>query len=110
MSSIFVGENDALLNVLRILDPLYALSSVMNNCKSVYEEAKAKQQKENEESGTEFEEINMFGPLQFDALDEKSIDPKKQLDDFRKLLIVAFMNSLNKGCGLFGLDKNSGWN
>ena len=26
----------------------------------------------NEESGNEFEEINMFGPLQFDALDEKS--------------------------------------
>ena len=71
--------------------PLYALSSVMNNCKSVYDEAKAKQKKENEESGTEYEEINMFGPLQFDALDEKSIDPKKQLDDFRKLLIVAFI-------------------
>ena len=63
----------------------------MNNCKSVYDEAKAKQKKENEESGTEYEEINMFGPLQFDALDEKSIDPKKQLDDFRKLLIVAFI-------------------
>lgn len=71
--------------------PLYSLSSVMNNCKSVYDEAKAKQQKENEESGTEFEEINMFGPLQFDALDEKSIDPKKQLNDFRKLLIVSYI-------------------
>lgn len=71
--------------------PLYALSSVMNNCKSVYDEAKAKQKKENEESGTEYEEINMFGPLQFDALDEKSIDPKKQLDDFRKLLIVSYI-------------------
>lgn len=71
--------------------PLYALSSVMNNCKNVYDEAKAKQQKENEESGTEFEEINMFGPLQFDALDEKSIDPKKLLNDFRKLLIVSYI-------------------
>ena len=71
--------------------PLYSLSSVMNNCKSVYDEAKTKQQKENEESGTEFEEINMFGPLQFDALDEKSIDPKKQLNDFRKLLIVSYI-------------------
>ena len=71
--------------------PLYSLSSVMNNCKSVYDEAKAKQQKENEESGTEFEEINMFGSLQFDALDEKSIDPKKQLNDFRKLLIVSYI-------------------
>ena len=27
MSSLFVGENDALLNVMRIIDPLYALSS-----------------------------------------------------------------------------------
>ena len=27
MSSIFVGENDILLNIMRILDPLYALSS-----------------------------------------------------------------------------------
>lgn len=27
MSSLFVGENDALLNVMRIVDPLYALSS-----------------------------------------------------------------------------------
>lgn len=71
--------------------PLYALSSVMNNCKNVYVEAKAKQQKENEENGTEYEEINMFGPLQFDALDEKSIDPRKQLDGFRKLLIVAYI-------------------
>lgn len=71
--------------------PLYSLSSVMNNCKNVYVEAKAKQQKENEESGTEYEEINMFGPLQFDALDEKSIDPKKQFNDFRKLLIVAYI-------------------
>lgn len=71
--------------------PLYSLSSVMNNCKNVYVEAKAKQQKENEESGTEYEEINMFGPLQFDALDEKSIDPRKQFNDFRKLLIVAYI-------------------
>ena len=71
--------------------PLYSLSSVMNNCKNIYVEAKAKQQKENEESGTEYEEINMFGPLQFDALDEKSIDPRKQFNDFRKLLIVAYI-------------------
>mgnify|MGYP002854125942 CR=1 FL=1 len=71
--------------------PLYALSSVMNNCKSVYEEAKAKQQRENEESGTDYEEINMFGSLQFDALDEKSIDPRKQQNEFRKLLLVAFI-------------------
>lgn len=71
--------------------PLYSLSSVMNNCKNVYVEAKAKQQKENEESGTEYEEINMFGPLQFDALDEKSIDPRKKLNDFRKLLIVSYI-------------------
>lgn len=71
--------------------PLYSLSSVMNNCRNVYVEAKAKQQKENEESGTEYEEINMFGPLQFDALDEKSIDPRKQFNDFRKLLIVAYI-------------------
>ena len=71
--------------------PLYSLSSVMNNCKSVYVDAKAKQQKENEESGNEFEEINMFGPLQFDALDEKSNDPRKMLNDFRKLLIVSYI-------------------
>ena len=71
--------------------PLYSLSSVMNNCKSVYVDAKAKQQKENEESGNDFEEINMFGPLQFDALDEKSNDPRKQFNDFRKLLIVSYI-------------------
>lgn len=71
--------------------PLRAISSVMSNCKPEYVEEKAKQQKENEESGTEYEEINMFGPLQFDALDEKSIDPKKQFNDFRKLLIVAYI-------------------
>lgn len=71
--------------------PLYALSSVMNNCKSAYTNAKLKQQKENEEDGTEYEAINMFGPLQFDDLDEKSIDPRKQQNDFRKLLIVAYI-------------------
>lgn len=71
--------------------PLYALSSVMNNCKSVYDNAKAKQQKENEENGTNYEEINMFGPLEFDALDEKSVDPRKQQNEFRKLLIVSYI-------------------
>lgn len=71
--------------------PLYSLSSVMNNCKSVYVASKLKQQKENEENGTDYEEINMFGPLQFDNLDEKSVDPRKLQNEFRKLLIVAYI-------------------
>lgn len=71
--------------------PLYALSSVMNNCKSVYTEAKRKQQKDNEEDETECEEINMFGLVQFDGLDEKSVDSRRQQNAFRKLLIVAYI-------------------
>lgn len=71
--------------------PLYSLSSVMNNCKSVYSASKFKQQKENEENGTDYEEINMFGSLQFDDLDEKSVDPRKLQNEFRKLLIVAYI-------------------
>ncbi|WP_022930864.1 tubulin-like doman-containing protein [Treponema bryantii] len=71
--------------------PLRAISSVMSNCKPEYIEAKAKLQKENEENGTNYEEINMFGPLVFDALDEKSIDPRKQFNDFRKLLLVSYI-------------------
>ena len=71
--------------------PLYALSSVMNNCKSAYTDIKRKKQRENENNGTEYEEVNMFGPLHFDELDEESVNPRKQLDDFRKLLIVAYI-------------------
>lgn len=71
--------------------PLYSLSSVMNNCKSVYVASKLKQQKENEENGTDYEEINMFGPLQFDDLNENSVDPRKLQNEFRKLLIVAYI-------------------
>lgn len=71
--------------------PLNSISSVMNNCKSVYTAQKQKQQRENEEMGTDYEEINMFGPLQFDDLEEKSIDPRKQQNEFRKLLIVAYI-------------------
>jgi len=71
--------------------PLRAVSSVISNCKSEYISSKLKQQKENEENGTDYEEINMFGPLQFDDLDEKSVDPRKLQNEFRKLLIVAYI-------------------
>lgn len=71
--------------------PLYALSSVMNNCKGAYTDLKRKFQQVNEKKGTDYEEINMFGPLHFDDLDEESIDPKEKLNDFRKLLIVAYI-------------------
>src|SRR5574344_1093349 len=54
--------------------PLCAISSVMNNCKPAYDMQKEKQLKENEEKGTSNEEINMFGPLDFDALDKKTVD------------------------------------
>ena len=72
--------------------PLRAISSVISNCKPEYVDAKLKLQKENEENGTSYEEINMFGPLQFDGLDEPTIDPRKQLNDFRKLIIVSFIS------------------
>lgn len=71
--------------------PLYSLSSVMNNCKSSYVTAKNKLNENNDKYGTENEEINMFGALHFDALDEKSIDPREQQNDFRKLLIIAYI-------------------
>ena len=71
--------------------PLYALSSVMNNCKGAYTDSKRKLQQVNEKKGTDYEEINMFGPLHFDDLDEESIDPKEKFNDFRKLLIVAYI-------------------
>lgn len=69
--------------------PLYALSSVMNNCKPEYIKAKENQKKENEENRTEYEEINMFGPLQFDNLDEKTVNPRAKEDEFRKKILAA---------------------
>lgn len=71
--------------------PLRAVASVMSNCKPEYDVEKKKQQQRNEDERTDFEEINMFGSLQFDALDEKTVDPRRKLDDFRKLLLVAYV-------------------
>lgn len=71
--------------------PLCSISSVMNGCKSVYLAQKKAQQEENEANGTENEEINMFGPMVFDQLDEKSVDPRRLQNDFKKLLLVAFV-------------------
>ena len=71
--------------------PLYSLSSVMNNCKASYTDAKKKQKIENENSGTDYEEINMFGSLQLEDLDENTIDPRKHKKEFRKLLLTAFI-------------------
>jgi len=58
--------------------PLSAVSSVMNNCKPVYEEQKAKQQRENESLERDSEAVNMFGPMDFDALDAATVDPRSK--------------------------------
>ena len=71
--------------------PLCSVSSVMNNCKSIYLEQKEKQNKENDSLGTDEEIVNMFGPMKFDDLSEPSVDPRKILESFRKLLIIALI-------------------
>lgn len=83
--------------------PLCAVSSVMNNCKSAYINQKKKQAKDNEDSHSNDEAVNMFGPMKFDELDEKSIDPKTQLDDFRKKIMVGIIAKRIK-CQALSID------
>ena len=71
--------------------PLCSVSSVMNACKGIYLERRKRQDKENEELDSNDEVINMFGPMKFDNLDEKSIDPKTQMDDFRKKIMAGII-------------------
>ena len=71
--------------------PLCSVSSVMNNCKSAYTEQKKRQQLENENLGTNDECVNMFGPMKFDDLDEKSVDPRRELNSFRKIILAGYI-------------------
>lgn len=73
--------------------PLCSVSSVMNNCKSAYKEQKKHQLKENEEQGINDETVNMFGAIQFDDLDEKSINPKSKLDEYREKIMVGIISN-----------------
>lgn len=72
--------------------PLCAITSVMSDCKADYTKQKRKQAEENSHSGKKEECINMFGPIHFDDLDEYSSDPSKELEGFRKLLVLAWVS------------------
>lgn len=83
--------------------PLCSVSSVMNNCKAAYTEQKKRQAQENESIGSNDEVVNMFGPMKFDDLDEKSIDPKTQMDDFRKKIMAGIIAKRIK-CQALSID------
>lgn len=78
------------INIVRTIAgfPLHACSTAMQSCKPEYDIVKKKYAAEDKAKNIEEEKLNMFGTIRLDDLDEKTIDPKTQLVDFRKKLLL----------------------
>ena len=69
--------------------PLHAVSSVMYDCKPIYEQQKKRFDEEKAASGRQEEVLHMFGPIEFTDLAVKSEDPLVLMKPFKKTVIFA---------------------
>lgn len=84
-------EETAEVNIMTTVAgfPLHAVSSVMYDCKPMYEKQKNANKEENERTGRNEETLQMFGPIEFTDLAEKSEDPLVLMKPFKKTVMLA---------------------